>query len=77
MPNDRPWRGSGRDLGNPKPIVRGRTKTDARITTCKLCPYGVFSDQEWVWSTGAVLGIVHVPCLKRARQAAEKETADA
>ena len=34
---------------------------DAKITTCKICGYGVFRGQEWRWSQ-VPLGIVHLAC---------------
>lgn len=77
MPNDRPWRGSGRSLGNPRPVVgtvkKKTTPKVERLTTCNVCRYGVFSNQPWVWSTGKVWGRVHTPC----KAAIEKEAADA
>lgn len=35
-----------------------------RISTCKLCPYGIFEGQPYRWSTGRVLGYVHDACIE-------------
>lgn len=36
-----------------------------RISTCKLCPRGIFEDGEpYRWSTGRVLGYVHNTCIE-------------
>lgn len=40
----------------------GPSGKDQRITSCKLCPNGIFNEQKWVWICDGWIGMVHLSC---------------
>lgn len=42
--------------------ARRTTMTSQYATTCKVCRFGVYTAQPWVWSRNP-LGIVHTACV--------------
>jgi hypothetical protein len=42
-----------------------------RLSTCKLCPSGVFSDQPYMWLTGRCIGYAHVWCVEAAKRSGQ------
>jgi hypothetical protein len=44
-------------------VDRSRQAHSSRqVTICKTCRLGIFQGQQAVWSSGAVLGLVHDAC---------------
>jgi len=51
----------------PKLTTRGPSTNDQRITTCKLCPAGIYQGDDKVWGNGTELpvGWSHQGCADR------------
>jgi hypothetical protein len=49
-------------LSDPRPMKSRRHQLDLRVSTCKICRYGIFNGQDKVWSRYP-LGLVHLRCV--------------
>lgn len=48
-------------------LGRGQASLESkRISTCKVCRWGIFEGQPYRFSTGRVLGLVHDTCTGEA-----------
>jgi hypothetical protein len=63
--------GTGPRIGKLSPAAL----TNTYITNCKLCPYGVYKTQEYVWLNNPV-GYSHTACVQQ-REASTQESPDA
>lgn len=70
-------------LINSQPdLIRNSTRSGKKgrdpiyKSTCKVCKFGVYDTEEWIWARGRILGICHTDCVRAVESERDRLLAD-